>query len=111
LTPSPRVQEILPRGPLESALWVALALSAGFAEELVFRGYFQRQFAAFTRRPPVAIVLQAALFGVSHGYQGLGACLRITLHGLLFGLVAAWRRSLRPGMAAHALTDLIAGLT
>jgi len=30
------------------------------------------------------------------------------LYGLLFGLVAGWRRSLRPGMIAHAWTDIFA---
>ena len=30
--------------------------------------------------------------------------------GLLFGVVALWRRSLRPGMIAHAATDIMSGL-
>jgi membrane protease YdiL (CAAX protease family) len=54
--------------------------------------------------------MQAALFGVSHGYQGPGASARIVAFGSLFGLVALWRRGLRPGIVAHALTDIIAGL-
>ena len=37
--------------------------------------------------------LQAVLFGVSHGYQGLGPCLGITAYGLLFGLLAEGRKS------------------
>ena len=53
---------------------------------------------------------EAVLFGVTHGYQGVESCLRITVYGLLFGLLASWRRSLRPGMLAHALTDVLAGL-
>lgn len=28
------------------------------------------------------------------------------IYGTLFGAVAAWRRSLRPGMLAHAWSDL-----
>jgi membrane protease YdiL (CAAX protease family) len=59
----------------------------GISEELAFRGYFQRQLRAMTGSVAAALGLQAVLFGVSHGYQGLGPCLRITTYGLLFGLL------------------------
>jgi membrane protease YdiL (CAAX protease family) len=52
--------------------------------------------------------MQALLFGVSHGYQGLSSTVKITIYGGLFGLLAVWRRSLRPGIAAHVLTDILA---
>jgi hypothetical protein len=104
------VGEYLPRGVLEGVLWAALSATAGFVEEVVYRGYLQRQFAAWTGRPRLALVLQAVVFGVTHGYQGVDACIRITAFGLLFGVLAMWRHSLRPGMMAHALTDLVAGL-
>ena len=104
------IAEYLPRGAAESVVWVALSLSAGFVEEVVYRGYLQRQFAAWTGSVPLGLLLQAIVFGVSHGYQGVDACLRITAYALLFGGVAMWRRSLRPGMMAHALTDVLAGL-
>lgn len=104
------IQSFLPRGGLESALWIAVSLSAGFCEELVFRGYAQRQFEALTHSRWIALCLQAALFGISHGYQGAEACAKISIYGALFGLMALWRRSLRPGMMAHAWTDICAGL-
>jgi len=77
---------------------------------VVFRGYFQQQFEAWTRSPSIALLLQAALFAVSHGYQGARACAKIAVFGVLFGLVALWRGSLRPGMIAHALTDIVGGI-
>jgi membrane protease YdiL (CAAX protease family) len=104
------VQSLLPRHPIDVALWVALSVSAGFAEELVFRGYLFTQFRALTRSTGVALVLQAVLFGISHGYQGVRACATITVYGLLFGALARMNRSLRPGMIAHAWTDIAAGL-
>src|SRR5262249_40735517 len=76
--PSTVVGSMLPHGALESALWIALSASAGFCEELVFRGYLQRQFHALTGSALWALALQAVVFGLSHGYQGLAACLRIT---------------------------------
>jgi membrane protease YdiL (CAAX protease family) len=104
------VQSLLPRHPLDVALWIALALSAGFSEELVFRGYLFTQFRALTGSTAIAMVLQSVLFGVAHGYQGVRACATITLYGLLFGALALMNRSLRPGMIAHAWTDIAAGL-
>lgn len=104
------IDSFLPTRAAEYLAWALLSLSAGFCEELLFRGYLLRQFTAWTRRPWLGIVLQAAVFGISHGYQGLGACARITLFGLVFGWIAHWRRDLRPGMMAHALTDIVGGI-
>ncbi len=104
------VPQLLPRGGLEVPLWVALSASAGICEEFVFRGYFQRQFQALTGSRWLSVIAQGALFGISHAYQGAAACARITVYGMMFGLVAAWRGSLRPGMIAHAWTDVAAGL-
>jgi membrane protease YdiL (CAAX protease family) len=107
---SPAVQRLIVRNAANIPLWVLLALSAGFVEELVFRGYMQRQFAALLGSPWLGVAAQAVLFGVTHGYQGALPVLRITLFGLLFGLAALGRRSLVPGMVAHAAVDVIGGL-
>jgi membrane protease YdiL (CAAX protease family) len=99
-------QGLLPQGILESLAWIPLALSAGFCEELAFRGYFQRQFQAITGSAGWAVLIQAIVFGVGHLYEGVGPVGRITLFGVLFGLLALWRKSLRPGMIAHAWSDI-----
>lgn len=87
-----------------------MSVSAGICEKLVFRGYFQRQFQVFTHSKWIALFLQAALFGISHGYQGLEASVKIALFGALYGLFALWRGSLRPGMIAHAGGDILSGI-
>jgi membrane protease YdiL (CAAX protease family) len=104
------IQTFLPQRALEILLWVGVSVSAGICEEVVFRGYFQRQFAVLTRSRWIALFLQAALFGISHGYQGLEACAKIAVFGALYGLVALWRGSLRPGMIAHAGSDILSGI-
>ena len=104
------IQTFLPRRGVEILLWVALSISAGICEEVVFRGYFQRQFEAFTRSKWIALFLQAVLFGISHGYQGVQACVKIAIFGALFGLLALWRGSLRPGIIAHAGSDILSGI-
>jgi membrane protease YdiL (CAAX protease family) len=99
-----------PHGALEILLWVAVSCSAGICEELTFRSYLQRQFTALLHSRALAVLLQAAIFGIGHGYQGLEACSKIALFGALFGVLSLWRRSLRPGMVAHAWTDIASGI-
>ncbi|MGB0064797.1 MAG: type II CAAX endopeptidase family protein [Terracidiphilus sp.] len=108
--PNEALKDILPHTPVEQAVFVGLAATAGFCEELIYRGYLQRQFAAWTGSLSIALVLQGIVFGASHAYQGFGQVLIITVYGCMYGLLAAWRKSLRPGMIAHFLQDAISGL-
>ena len=103
------VRVLLPQGILEVGLWVALSITAGFCEELVFRGYLQKQFQALTGSAPAAVMAQAAVFGVAHGYQGTKQVIVITVLGVLYGLLAAWRKGLPPCMVAHAWSDVYEG--
>jgi membrane protease YdiL (CAAX protease family) len=78
----------------EIAAWTLLCLLAGFVEEVVFRGYLQRQFIHWAR-----------------GGAGPGVLASAVLFGAIFRLLALYRRSLRTGIFAYAWHDLIAGLT
>jgi len=103
-------QFLLPRGGIEMALWVALSISAGICEEALYRGYLQRQFTALTQSVPAGILLSAAMFGAAHSYQGLRKAFEICLLGAMLGILAHWRRSVHPGMIAHALQDVLGGI-
>lgn len=96
-----------PRGPVEVALWVAMSITAGFCEELVYRGYLQRQVVSLTGSASLGIIAQAAIFGVGHWYQGGRKVIIIVVLGALFGVLAHWRKSLRPGMLSHAWEDML----
>jgi membrane protease YdiL (CAAX protease family) len=104
------IQTFLPQRGLEILLWIGVSISAVFCEELVFRGYFQKQFETLTHSRWIASVMQAVLFGVSHGYQGVEACVKIASFGALYGLLAVWPGSLRPGLMAHAGSDILSGV-
>jgi CAAX protease family protein len=95
-----------PANLLETVLAVAVAVSAGFCEEIVFRGYLLKQFQALTGSTVAAVLLQAAVFGLPHIYQGLRLAAMAALYGILFAVLALWRRSLRPGILAHAWSDI-----
>ncbi len=101
---------LLPRNGLEIVCWIALSITAGICEEAVFRGYLQPQLGALTGSAPAGILLSAALFGAGHAYQGPRPAVLIALYGLMFGLLAHWRKTVRPGMMAHAWQDTMSGL-
>ncbi len=96
---------ILPRSLLERLAWVLVALSVGFGEEVVYRGYLQTQLGALTRRGWLGVLLQALLFGVAHLDQGPTSAARIALYGLLLGGLVRLRGSVLPAIAAHIAID------
>jgi membrane protease YdiL (CAAX protease family) len=103
------VTNITPKTGLELVVWLGMSATGGFCEELVFRGYLTRQFRAWTGSRLFAVVLQGVVFGLAHGYYSKGMIL-IMVHGWLLGLLADWRKSLRPGMLAHGLQDALGGV-
>jgi membrane protease YdiL (CAAX protease family) len=56
-----------------------------------------------------AIAIQAVIFGASHGYQGTKQMIVISVLGALYGSLAHKRRTLVPGIAAHAWSDIYGG--
>ncbi|HET8889381.1 MAG TPA: CPBP family intramembrane glutamic endopeptidase [Candidatus Angelobacter sp.] len=110
LTPPEASRSLLPRTGTEAVVFVLLSVTAGFCEELIFRGYLQRQFTAWTGSAAAGLLIQGLAFGLSHGYHGLKFMTIITLEGCCLGLLARWRRSLRSAMFAHAMQDSLGGL-
>jgi uncharacterized protein len=109
-TTNAAIRSLLPHGPAEIAVYFLLTVTAGICEEMIFRGYLQRQFAAWSKTAAVGVLLQGTIFGASHGYQGPKLMLIIVVYGVLFGVLVQWRRSLRPGMIAHFLQDFVEGV-
>jgi membrane protease YdiL (CAAX protease family) len=101
---------LAPDSRLEIFLWIGLSATAGFCEEVLFRGYFQKQFTRLLRNRWLALVVVSILFGLGHGYEGPQRMALIALLGLALGLMSLLRKSLRPAMMAHTLQDAISGL-
>ncbi len=100
---------LIPGTNLELAVWFCVSTTAGFCEEIIFRGYLQRQFAAMANSVAFGVVISAIVFGASHGYEGVPRMVLIGIYGLMFGVLAWWRKSLRTGMMAHAWHDALSG--
>ncbi len=101
---------LAPHTYLEAGLFVLLSVCAGLCEEIIFRGYLQRQFRALGQNAIIGIVAAAAIFGLAHGYQGGRMMIVIGVYGMFFGILAHFRKSLRPGMMAHAFQDSLSGM-
>ena len=56
---------IAPHTYLEAGLFVLLSVFAGLFEEIIFRGYLQRQFGALSQNAFLGIVASAAIFGLA----------------------------------------------
>ena len=97
-----------PVTPLERIVWVVLAAVVASSEELVFRGYLQRQLQAAGAGFWIATTLQAALFGAAHASQGWLAAVRYGLYGLVLGYLAHRRQGLTAPVLAHFTFDLAA---
>jgi uncharacterized protein len=106
---NPALANLTPKTVVDLVVFLILTATAAFAEELIFRGYLMRQFGAWTGSAALGVVLQGAAFGLAHGFYGI-VMIAIAVHGCLLGLLAYWRKSLRPGMLAHWLQDTAGGL-
>ena len=91
-------------------LFVLLSTIAGFVEEIIFRGYLQKQFAILSGNIYAGLIGSALIFGAGHGYEGARRMVLIFILGLMFGYLALWRKSLRPGMIGHAMFDSAQGV-
>jgi membrane protease YdiL (CAAX protease family) len=87
--------------------WVLLAIVAAAIEEPLFRGLLQQRLTVAFGQPLWGVIVQAALFGVPHLYEGPTAALAIFYLGVILGALTWWRRSLVPAMVAHALFNMV----
>ncbi len=102
---------MVPRNDRERRLWVALSLTAGVCEEVIYRGFLM--WYAMTWLPGAAAVLvSAVVFGLAHLYLGWGmGVLRGTIMGVILGAAYLLTGTLWVPIALHAAVDVTSGLT
>jgi uncharacterized protein len=103
-----RALNVLPRSPAEYRFFLAVSLTAGICEELLYRGYLLAVASPFLT-PGVAVVAGSLTFGAAHAYQGRRGMLKTALAGLLFSLVYVWTGSLLWPIVLHVVTDITGG--
>jgi len=89
-------------------LIIFMSLTAGFTEELIFRGYILSRLALRTGKPYLALVISAILFSSLHyGFHSLQELIFTFLIGIVFGLFYLKYRNIKVLITVHFLIDLI----
>jgi membrane protease YdiL (CAAX protease family) len=91
------------------SVFASLALTAGVVEETAFRGYM---LSSLERQHgwAIGIGLVTAVFYVSHlshAYATVVFMLFFVPHGVVFGLLVYYTRSILPGIVLHAVSDFV----
>lgn len=100
---------ILPHTLTELKWFAGVSVTAGFCEELLYRGYFIWAFSPWIGWWGAA-ALSLPFFAVAHLYQGWSGSLRTGAVGAVFTLIVAIFDSLWPAIALHAFVDLSTGM-
>ena len=102
----------MPEQPAELVLsipaWLQLliAASAGFTEEVLFRGYAIERMTELTGSRWIGALLPVIVFGGAHAsFWGVGHAIVAGFTGLWLSLLYLWRRNLWTNITAHALLD------
>ena len=100
----------LPRTAKDYRHFVALSLTAGFVEEIIYRGFLF--WYLLPLMPLWAVILvSSVIFGLGHSYQGIAGMLRVFGVGIAFGILYALsdsigRGDISAGMTANSSVDL-----
>ncbi len=99
---------LLPVSITERRLFAAVAIGAGIAEELAFRGFLLFYFATFLPGLGrlVAVLASSAAFGLGHLYQGVRGVALTAALGLFMAALYVLSGSLLVPMVVHAALDL-----
>lgn len=100
------MSNFMPQTEAERRVFNLMGISAGIAEEIVFRGFLIWAFSSFL---PIwaAAGLALAVFTALHMYQGLSQLPAIFVLGALVTLVYLLSGSLWPAIAVHVFVDVI----
>lgn len=108
-----KLSDILPTNFAEYRHYTFLAFSAGFCEEIMFRGYLVPYLESLTQgisySSHIAVLVPAIAFGLNHMYQGWKAILKIVFVAVMFGYIFLWTESIWIVIIIHVLIDLISG--
>jgi len=104
-----KLQFFLPKTEEERRWFVALSITAGVCEEVLFRGFLIRYLGIEPRHLglTLAVILAALVFGAAHLYQGLQGFVNSTIGGVIFSAVFLLTGSLALPIVFHAAADYL----
>jgi membrane protease YdiL (CAAX protease family) len=106
-TPAVQVLQQLHSAPATLVYLVLICFVAPVVEEVIFRGFIyvglRQRF-----RPPLAVILSALVFGVTHVRLAVPGMMAITCVGVLLALLYERSGSLWPSVIAHSVHNVLA---
>jgi len=100
---------VTPHEAAELPAWLGVSLTAGFCEELLFRGFL-----VWILQPYIgwlgAAAVSLAVFTAAHAYQGASGLVRCATLGAIMTAIVFLTQSLWPAIVLHAALDWMGGL-
>lgn len=99
---------LVPTDPFGKVIWVLVSFTAGFCEEVAYRGYLMTRLRLLLKSKTwvVPTIISAVMFGVGHMYQGVPGLIVISVYGVLFSILYIRTGRLWPCIIAHTFQDL-----
>jgi uncharacterized protein len=99
---------VMPHTSGERSAFVGVSVTAGFCEELLFRGFLIAYFAQWIGWWQAGLA-SSVLFGIGHAYQGAAGVLKTTTVGMVMAALYVYSGSLWPSIVLHAALDVHGG--
>lgn len=103
------VVQFVPHTTRELRSFLAVSITAGIVEEIVYRG-FVIWYLGLYMPLWLAVAVSSIAFGLAHSYQGPSGALRCGLVGLAFGLYYVFTGSIWLPIIGHIMLDALQGL-
>lgn len=100
---------LIPTDPVGRIVWVLVSFTAGFCEEVAFRGYLMTRIRLLIGAQTWVLptLISSVLFGLCHAYQGLPGMILIGVYGVMFSLLYIRTGTLWPCVIAHFFQDVM----
>jgi len=95
-----------PVSPWPNVFIILAALTAGFCEEFLFRGFLITLISRAGLGRVAQVGLSAVAFAVGHCYAGPWGVAWAAFAGLVFGSISVWRGNVWAPVTAHILVDM-----
>ena len=101
------VSWLIPKDSTGRIVWVFVSFTAGFCEEVGFRGYLltRLQLLFGVKSWIIPAIISSLAFGACHVYQGLPGFILVSVYGLMFSALFVRTGRLWPGIIAHFFWD------